>query len=172
MSDRTSGWPALGWTLMRYALSGIFLYAGALKLWDPAAFAASIVRFQLVPELLVHPLALGLPPLEILLGLSLLFGPWKRQAALGVTILCLVFLVGLASAGLRGIEVDCSCFGASTSEPLWLLILRDVLLLAAAISIYARLNRVRQPGRDVPQTSAQVRSNPLQSHEFRSEVSA
>ncbi|RYD68989.1 MAG: hypothetical protein EOP84_29335 [Verrucomicrobiaceae bacterium] len=99
------------------------------------------VYFQLVPAFLVHPMALGLPPFEILCGLGLMAGRWKRQAALGVSVLCLLFLGALISAALRGIAVECSCFGGAVAEPLWRLVTRDLLLLGGALTIYLRLLR-------------------------------
>jgi putative oxidoreductase len=127
------------WLLARAALALVFLYAGAVKLWDPAALASSIVRFQLVPLFLVHPMALALPPLEVICGIALLVGPWKRQAAFGIAALCAAFLLALLSAAARGLEVDCTCFGSASAQPMWWLILRDVVLLAAAAAMYLHL---------------------------------
>ncbi|MGV3533695.1 MAG: MauE/DoxX family redox-associated membrane protein [Chthoniobacteraceae bacterium] len=129
------------WLLLRAALAVVFLYAGVVKLADPASLASSIVRFQLVPLFLVHPIALALPPLEVICGIALLAGPWKRQAAFGLAAMCAVFLVALLSAAIRGLDVDCTCFGSAAAQPIWWLILRDVVLLAAAGAVY--LHQVR-----------------------------
>ncbi|MDB6173960.1 MAG: hypothetical protein JWL59_3271 [Chthoniobacteraceae bacterium] len=126
------------WTFLHWVLAGIFLYAALMKLHDAAAFAASIARFQMLPSFLIHPMALGLPPLEMLCGLALLAGRWKRQAAFGIALLCALFLVALLSASARGISIECSCFGAAAAEPLWKLLVRDLLLLAGAMGIYLR----------------------------------
>ena len=132
VSIRPVAWRSWAWLLMRAVLAVVFLYAGVVKLVDPASLATSIARFQMVPLFLVHPLALALPPFEVVCGLALLAGPWKRQATFGITALCAVFLVALISAAIRGLDVDCSCFGSTSSEPLWWLIVRDVVLLAVA----------------------------------------
>lgn len=137
-----------GWWLLRAALAAIFLYAGLVKLFDPAALALSIVRFQLVPLALVHSIALALPPLELICGCALLVGRWKRQAAFGISAMCTAFLIALISAAFRGLEVDCTCFGSATSVPLWQLIARDVMLLAAAGAIYLQQVRSRSPRAD------------------------
>ncbi len=107
-----------------------------MKLHDAASFATGIARFRIVPDSLVHLIALGLPPLEIFCALALLAGPWRRQGALGIALLCLLFLGAILSAAARGIAVECSCFGAAAAEPLWWLIIRDLLLLASALAIY------------------------------------
>lgn len=122
--------------VLRLAFAAIFIYAGCAKIPDPASFASSIARFQLLPDLFINPIALGMPVFEILCGLALLAGPWKRQAAFSLAILCGVFLAALVSAWVRGIKVECSCFGGPSHEPVEILILRDIILLAVAVAIY------------------------------------
>lgn len=131
-------WRSIGWTLVRWTVASVFIYAGCLKLGAANQFAASISRFRIAPEFLINPLALGLPPLEILCGTALVIGRWKRQAALGLVLLCTLFVAAFVQAGVRGISVDCTCFGASAAEPMWIVILRDVVLLAASLAIYVQ----------------------------------
>ncbi len=134
------------WLVLRVVLAGVFIYAGAIKLGSPEALASSIARFRLLPDLCIHPLALGLPPFEILSGLALLAGPWKRQAAFNLGGLCLVFLIALVTAAARGIEVDCSCFGSAARTPMGQMIARDLLLLAAAAAVYLHAARAPSSG--------------------------
>jgi len=136
---------AVLWTLTRWALAGVFIYAGVAKVMEAQSLAASIARFQMVPEALIHPMALGLPVFEILCGIALVAGPWKRQAAFSIAALCVLFLGALVSANLRGIVVECTCFGASAPEPIWRSIVRDLTLLVAALAIYARTLRRPRP---------------------------
>jgi uncharacterized membrane protein YphA (DoxX/SURF4 family) len=102
---------------VRWLLAGVFFYAGVVKVGQVESFAASIARFQVVPGLLINPIALGLPPFEILCGLALLAGPWKRQAAFSILVLSGGFLIALLSAALRGIHL------------LWLIIARAVVAI-------------------------------------------
>ncbi|HET6408156.1 MAG TPA: MauE/DoxX family redox-associated membrane protein [Chthoniobacteraceae bacterium] len=141
MSPFDRRWAGALWTIVRWGLAIVFIYAGLMKVRDAASFAASIARFQILPDVLVNAIALGLPPLEILCGAALLAGPWKRQAAFGVAFLCMVFLGALASAAARGIAVECTCFGAAEPEPIWKTLVRDVVLLTAALALYARCLR-------------------------------
>lgn len=131
--------------LIRWALAGIFIYAGMAKALHLQSFATSIARFQIVPEVVIHPMALGLPLLEILCGIALLVGQWKRQAAFSVVTLCAVFLVALISASLRGITIECTCFGAPTPEPIWRAILRDLVFLVMALVTYAKALQPPRP---------------------------
>ena len=59
--------------LMRALLGGIFFIAGGAKLVDPRAFARTISAYGLLPEDLLVPTAIGLPAIELLAGLGLLF---------------------------------------------------------------------------------------------------
>jgi putative oxidoreductase len=137
---------AVFWIVTRWALAGVFIYAGFVKDAQVESFAASIARFQIVPASFIHPLALALPPLEMLCGIALLSGPWKRQAAFSIALLSGIFLMALTSAGMRGIEVECTCFGSPSPEPLWRSIARDCVLLMASSAVYVRtLLRRRSP---------------------------
>lgn len=122
-------------------LSAVFIYAGCMKLADPASFADSVEGFRLVPwPHGITLIALGLPVLEVLLGILLWVRSWRRPALLGMVVLSAVFLGALASAWLRGIAVDCGCLGAGevTAWTLPLGIARTVLLLGGSAWTYRR----------------------------------
>lgn len=123
---------------LRIILGGIFAYAGAVKIQTPQTFADSIAAFQLLPPQLINLLAMALPPLEIVTGVMLILGWRKRLASFAVLVLCIVFLVALATALLRNIPVDCGCFGSSQPSH-WSTMIgfgRDILLTFAAYLLY------------------------------------
>src|SRR3954451_13128146 len=101
-------WPA---TLARLVLGGVLVVAGVLKLPDPAAAVRAVRAYRLLPEPLVGPVALGLPVLEIAVGLALLAGVFVRTAAIAAAALLVVYLVAVGSAWARGLQIDCVCFG-------------------------------------------------------------
>jgi putative oxidoreductase len=101
-------WIFLG---LRLILGGVFLYAGFLKMREPLAFADSIASFRILPNPLINLLALGLPPLEMIVGGMLLVGWRIRLASFAVLLLSLTFAIALGQALVRGLEVDCGCFG-------------------------------------------------------------
>lgn len=123
--------------LSRIVLGGVFLVAGASKALDPGALAASIRSYELpLPEWLVSLSAHALPFLEILLGLYLLAGLFTRHSAWATNGLMIVFTLALLQGGLRGLQIDCGCFGSSTeSGNLWLDAARDVGLLALGLHV-------------------------------------
>jgi len=134
---------------IRIILGAVFVYAGWVKVVDPLPLADSIASFKMLPRMLVNPLALGLPAFEIAAGLLLLVGWTRRVAALAIVTVTAVFAIAMLSALIRGINVDCGCFGAGGDSSLltmWLHLARDLLLLAGAAISY-RLGYKSWPGR-------------------------
>lgn len=97
--------------VVRIVLGAVFVVAGVLKLPDPGAAERAIRAYRLLPELLVAPVAFGLPILELAFGLLLVVGVLVRPAAAAAAVLLVVFLAGVISAWARGLQIDCGCFG-------------------------------------------------------------
>lgn len=95
--------------LVRVALAAVFIYAGTLKLIDPKTFARTISRYDLVPEPLLPVVAVGLPAIEVLAGIALIFD--LRAGIYGVSGLLLLFVFVLGYGVLNELNVDCGCFG-------------------------------------------------------------
>ena len=139
--------------LIRWILAGVFLYAGIAKfVQSPAGFADSIASFRLLPTVGVVPMALALPPFELLAGAALLIEYPRRLGACAASLLGAVFLVALALAMARGITVDCGCFGAgagwlplSSSQRMWFDLVRDGLIVATALFLYRQEMAVTYP---------------------------
>jgi putative oxidoreductase len=122
------------------AVAAVFIYAGIDKIRDPLQFADSIAAFAILPAVLINLLAMGLPPFEIACGL-LLIGPWTRRVgALAIAIILVVFMIALSSALLRGLTLDCGCFGVGApSRPrMWVELALDAALLSGALFVYLR----------------------------------
>ena len=137
---RVLGWVAL---VLRIVLAGLFVLAGGLKLLDPAAFAVEINRYQLIPWWSCALLALLLPWLEICVGIALLTRWFSRGALVWVTALLIVFSLALLSAMLRGLSIDCGCFGRlwQSTGTFWPLV-RNVVLLAITVFLWWRPRRL------------------------------
>lgn len=133
---------------IRIGLAALFGYAGVMKLLDPEAFAREIANYQLVPSLAPH-LAAVLPTTECVAALALLLpsAPWRRAGALAVAGLLAVFLVGVVSVVVRGVNIDCGCFGSGSGSVTGLTILRNVALAAAALYLVFEDGWVPSPER-------------------------
>lgn len=112
-------------------------------------FADSIATFQILPRVLIVPVALGLPPLEILSGVLVLSGWWTRVGALAVAILTAIFCVALASALVRGLSINCGCFGGTGYVlPPSLELAQDIAILGLAAIV------LKWSGTSVPNSEA------------------
>jgi len=131
------------WAL-RLAIGGAFIYAGWLKAQDPAGFADSVASFAILPSRLISPFALAMPMFEIGAGILLVIGWPRRVGALALMSLTGVFCIALVLAIVRGLDVNCGCFGpsVSTTNP-WVDLARDLLTIGACGLLYrsAALNR-------------------------------
>lgn len=125
--------------LARWGLAAVWLVSGWIKAADPVESVIAVRAYELLPESLVRPVAIGLPAVEIALGLLLLIGLGTRLAALASAALLMVLIAGIASAWARGLQIDCGCFGGGgvdTSVTAWTYaqeILRDIGFMALAI---------------------------------------
>ncbi|WP_300403922.1 MauE/DoxX family redox-associated membrane protein [Nocardioides sp.] len=148
LSDlRRGSTPAWLGLAARLIVGGVMIAAGLIKLPDPAASIESVRAFELVPASLVEPIGHLLPPLEVVVGLALVLGLMTRGAAVISAVLLVAFIIAIASAWARGLEIDCGCFGDGGANPdaasqyPWE-IARDVGLLALSVFL-ARLRSSR-----------------------------
>lgn len=121
---------------IRVILGVIFIYAAYTKLKDPwELFALAISQYQLLPLTMVEFVARSLPWFELLLGILLLTGRWLRFSATSVSVLLLTFFVLMIRADLKGMAINCGCFGGTDDVISWKTLLRDGSLLAASIAL-------------------------------------
>ncbi len=121
---------------LRLMVGAVFMNAGMVKIRDPQAFAHGVAAFHLLPPLLVYPVAQGLPWLELICGVLLVGGWRRRDAAFSLLVLSALFTVVLSQAMMRGLKVDCGCFGSAEPASLGMDLGRDLLMMAALALIY------------------------------------
>lgn len=119
---------------LRIVLGGVFLYAGGLKIAEPSAFAGSVAAYKLLPTFGNYLVAATLPWVEVLCGMLLIIGYRLRAGAILILLMNLVFAVALASAIVRGLDIDCGCFkqGGPKTSP-WIALLRDLAFIAGTV---------------------------------------
>jgi len=131
---------------LRVLLALVFLYAAYTKLRQPwMLFAMSIDAYQLFPQWAVLLLGHWLPWLEVLIGVFLLVGVLLRYVAAGATVLLIIFFALMTRAFIKGMTIDCGCFGLGEAISAKTL-LRDGFLLTLSIVLTvlaARSNRLR-----------------------------
>src|SRR5882762_682810 len=94
----------------------------------------SIDAYQLLPEWAVLTLARIIPWLELLLGILLALGYGLRYAAAGATLLLGLFFGVMLHAYVKGMGIDCGCFGLGEKISPFTLT-RDGLLVAMSFTL-------------------------------------
>jgi len=124
-------------TIVRVALGLLLLVAGVLKAHDGAvATAASVAGYRILPPVVVGPIGVALPYLEILLGGYLVLGLFTRIAAWIAAGQFLLFGIAVASLVVRQIPADCGCFGSGVrTPPSWGHVAGDIALALLAYGV-------------------------------------
>jgi uncharacterized membrane protein YphA (DoxX/SURF4 family) len=123
--------------LVRIVLGLVFIYAGAAKLIDPKAFAKIIAQYDILPESLLAPFAVGLPAVELLAGIGLIFN--VRGSFALIASLLVIFVLVLGYGVLNNMDIDCGCFSSeeiNARNSLKEALFRDLLMIGAACYIY------------------------------------
>lgn len=124
-------------TGLRLILGVVFVYASLDKILEPQHFAISVRAYQIIPLSLSNLFAVAVPWSEMIAGAMLILGVFTRRAAAAVFILLAMFVIAMATVLVRGMVIDCGCFGeekgSSTVGPF--LIGRNLFLMAAAFIV-------------------------------------
>ena len=125
---------------LKWIVAAIFIFAGISKIFNPAEFARNIDNYRLLPYFLVTILAIILPWLEVLCGILLIFGRWKKGAAFILLILTFIFLIAIGSAVARGLDITCGCFLMTTegTQVGFKRLIQDIVLLGIIVLINLR----------------------------------
>ncbi|HYN01268.1 MAG TPA: MauE/DoxX family redox-associated membrane protein [Vicinamibacteria bacterium] len=160
--------------LVRLVLGGFFVFASLDKIASPAAFAKIVYQWQVIGPVPSNLVAVTLPWIELVAGLLLIAGVWKRESALVIALMLVVFIVAAGAVMARGIDVEnCGCVslakaGAPTAWPPawmkgvgWFLVGRNLVLLAASLVIVFLSPLQRPfPASALGQTGDGLRSEP------------
>ena len=119
----------------RLLIGGVFLYAGVEKILSPFDFSIAIYNYRLFPPQIIGLTAAILPWIEAFAGLFLLVG-YNTKGAATITSLLLATFVGLIiMSAVRGLDIDCGCFGGVERAVGIQAILEDTALLIISAAI-------------------------------------
>jgi len=141
--------------IIRLVIGSVFIYAGFIKLIDPKSFAKVISQYDIVPDILLPAVAIGLPAAELLAGLGLVLN--IRGSLTVIFNLLVVFIMVLGYGIFNNIDIDCGCFSneeINARNSLKQALFRDLFMIVAAcyLYVYKRIkyetNPVRSYGKD------------------------
>jgi uncharacterized membrane protein YphA (DoxX/SURF4 family) len=103
---------------LRLVLGIVFVYASLYKLAEPREFAISIALYDMLPLELVNLMAIVLPAVEFVSGVTLILGLWTRASAALVNGMLLMFIFAIGYVVfIRGkAEFGCGCFSPAAEE--------------------------------------------------------
>ena len=130
--------------IARLLVGGIFIYASLDKLAQPAQFARIVFNYHLIPIDLINIMAIILPWVELICGISVILGLYRQGGLIVLNFLVILFIIAIAVNVFRGVDLECGCFTVSSRArgSALELIFRDLGLLI--ISLYALINRSRR----------------------------
>lgn len=132
--------------LLRLIVGGFFIAASVSKLFNQEEFARAIYNYK-IPffDPLINISAILIPSIELVTGVFLIIGIFKRGSIFIISALLVVFIVLLSQAYARGLDISCGCFSLETvgqKSDILQRIIEDILLLIASIMIFKNSNKI------------------------------
>ncbi|MFM2365015.1 MAG: hypothetical protein RLY79_684 [Actinomycetota bacterium] len=106
--------PWLG-LIARLTLGGVLFAAGYLKIGTLDKSQMAVRAYELLPISIANFLGVVLPFFEIAIGLLLILGAGTRISAVLGGFTMVIFIIAIAQAWARGLNIDCGCFGGGGS---------------------------------------------------------
>ncbi len=124
--------------LFRMILGVVLIVSGMEKIPHVGDFARAIDNYHILPFGLENLMAILLPWVEIVAGISLIGGFFLNGASLITGSMMVMFILAIASAMLRGYNIECGC-GLKEGEMVGMgKIIEDIIYLFMSLSVYFR----------------------------------
>ena len=122
-------------TFLRLGLGLMFLYSAWDKIQDPGLFQTTVDNYRMLPACVTAIFSVTMPMVELLVGLMFLITTWTREAAFATAAMLAMFIVALAQAQLRGLDISCGCFSESEGgrHDVKSALIRDMLLIVPTV---------------------------------------
>lgn len=94
----------------------IFVLSGIEKIAEPAGFSDAIANYKLMPNFIINFFAISIPWIELVCGILLIFNKNIKENAFIYISLMSIFTIMVLIAVLRGLDIDCGCFGTQNVQ--------------------------------------------------------
>jgi putative oxidoreductase len=129
---------------VQLALGAIFVAAAVPKIADPPSFAHMIYNYRLLPGGLINISSIVMPWIELLCGLALILGVWRKAALSIIGTMLVVFIIAISINLARGNAIDCGCFDVSKAnltreqrlDDMKFVIARDLAMLVMVAQVW------------------------------------
>jgi uncharacterized membrane protein YphA (DoxX/SURF4 family) len=123
----------------RWIIGLTFIYASYHKIFAPADFAKIVYGYDLFPQDAINLIAIILPFIELIAGLTLILGIYPRSSVLIINGMLAAFIIAISVNLIRGHEFDCGCLSAKEGGPFWSTestLVRDIIYLLLGLQIF------------------------------------
>ena len=115
------------------AIGILLAWAGLAKIGDLRGFADQLHNFRMMPIPVENLIAMTLPWIELVAALALIFRVRARAGAMMAVLLLATFTIAILAAMVRGLDIECGCFGTNDATRVgWVKIGQNLLMLALA----------------------------------------
>lgn len=102
--------------ILRLILAFIFILSALEKFKSLESFALNVDAYQIFPAIVVNLIVVIIPWLELFVGFGLLFKFKLRANLLLYLILMISFTILVMIAMIKGLDIECGCFGESSTK--------------------------------------------------------
>jgi uncharacterized membrane protein YphA (DoxX/SURF4 family) len=106
---------------------------------SPDQFATIVYGYDVFPHQIINVLAVVVPFVELVCGITLITGLLKRSGLLLINAMLVGFIFLISFNLIRGHEFDCGCFSLGETKGVWSsiwLLARDLVMLGAGIYLF------------------------------------
>ena len=134
----------------RFIVGATFVFSGFVKLVDPIGsqykfeeyFGADVLNMEfLIPYAL--PFSIFLIMAEIMLGIMLLFGSFRKVTVWSLLLIILIFLFLTWYSAYYNKVTDCGCFGDAIKLTSWETFYKNVVLVAIILWLFFNVENIR-----------------------------
>ena len=120
--------------VIRLVLGFVFVFAAISKAADSEGFAQAINNYKLLPDFVINILAIILPWIELSAGVLLIFGISVKENSAIFTGLLVIFIIAILISLIRGLDIECGCFGTADGSKIGIVkLLENIGLLALGL---------------------------------------
>ncbi len=101
---------------VRWLLGGGLILSSVLHLTNPYRFVESVGNYRIVAGTFAVLVGSYLPFIQLVCGISLICGIFTRGANIVAVALAVTFCFAQASVLVRGLDIECGCFGTYSSD--------------------------------------------------------
>lgn len=136
--------------ISRLIVGLLFIFSGLIKLNDPMGFSfkldeyfgADVLNLPFLQPIAL-PLAVVIVILEVLLGVALLLGMWKRLTTWLLLLMIIFFTFLTFYSAYFNKVTDCGCFGDAIPLTPWESFTKDVVLSVLILIIFLNLKYIK-----------------------------